>query len=80
MFCDLFVLDQCRYLYDLVPALPLFGTDLPLSLQMVLRICMDGIRRHGHCIALDLFKGSFLAGAFEGGFRSYSWPERAVLT
>jgi hypothetical protein len=79
MFCDLFVMDQCRYMYDLVPALPLFGRRLPLSLQLALRVCIDGIRRHGHCIGLDIFVGSFLAGAFEDGFRSYSWPKRVKM-
>ena len=79
MMSDVFVLDQCRYLYDLVPTLPLFGPELPNGVQFMLRICMDLIRRHTHSSCWDLYRGAARAAAGEAGFAIHSWPEREEL-
>lgn len=79
MMSDVFILDQCRYLYDMVPTLPLFGQELPNGLQFVLRICMDLIRRHTHNSCWDLYRGAALAAVGEEGFELHSWPERVVF-
>ncbi len=62
MYTDVFVLDQCRYMYDLVPTLALFGDGLPHTLQLQLRICMNLIRLHTHESCPCLYLGSALAG------------------
>jgi len=79
MMSDVFVLDQCRYLYDLVPTLPLFGPELPHGVQFILRICMDLIRRHTDRSCWDLYRGAALAAAGEAGFAIHRWPERVDL-
>jgi hypothetical protein len=72
MFTDTFVLDQARYLYDLLPTLPFFEESFPVPEQLVLRVCMDAIRRHAHFGCADLFQGSDLAAAGEEGFTYWS--------
>jgi hypothetical protein len=79
MLSDVFILDQCRYLYDMVPTLPLFGEELPFHLQLPIRICMSLIRRHTHESCWDLFWGSALAGTEVKGFSVHSWPAREIL-
>jgi len=80
MYSDVFILDQCRYLYDLVPTLPLFGSELPLGLQLLIRTCIDLVRRHTHRSCWDLFRGGALAGEGEEGFGNHTWPDRRELT
>lgn len=80
MLTDVFIMDQARYLYDLIPAIPLFGEELTLPLQMVIRVCMDGIRRHAHYSCPDLFRGCALAAIGEEGFRVHIPPDRKGVT
>jgi hypothetical protein len=79
MYTDVFVLDQCRYMYDLVPTLALFGDGLPDTLQLQLRICMNLIRLHTHESCPGLYRGAALAGMENKGFNIHPWPDREVL-
>jgi hypothetical protein len=79
MYTDVFVLDQCRYRYDLVLTLAMFGNHLPLDSQLQIRICMNLIRGHMQKSCWDLFRGSALAGAEVKGFGWHTWPERRVI-
>ena len=72
MFTDVFVFDQARYLYDLLPTLPFFDDPFPMPQQLVLRVCMDAVRRHSHFGCSDLFQGSDLATSGEEGFTYWS--------
>ena len=76
MFTDIMVLDKARYMYDLLPTLPLFDTDFSLSQQLVLRVCMDSLHRHCHYGCKDLFWGCALAGMGEEGFTFWLPPAR----
>jgi hypothetical protein len=79
MYTDVFSLDQCRYLYDLVPTLMLLGDGLPVGRQLQIRICMNLIRLHTHVSCEDLYCGSALASMGEG-FNVHRWPSRSSLT
>lgn len=79
MFTDVFVFDQARYLYDLLPTLPFFDDPFPMPQQLVLRVCMDAIRRHAHFGCPDLFQGSDLAASGEDGFTYWQPPKRACI-
>ena len=79
MYTDVFVLDQCRYMYDLVPTLAMFGDGLPHTLQLQLRICMNLIRLHTHESCRDLYRGSALAGMEIKEFNIHGWPDRELL-
>jgi hypothetical protein len=79
MFTDVFVFDQARYLYDLIPSVHLFGDQLPPSIQILSRVCMDGIRRHAHYGCPDLFRGCALAGIGENGYSVHIPPDRETV-
>jgi hypothetical protein len=79
MYIDVFVLDQCRYMYDLVPTLSMFGDHLPVDRQLQIRMCMNLIRLHTEGACWDLFHASALARAEIRDFPLYSWPERKVI-
>lgn len=79
MLSDVFVFDQCRYLYDLVPTLPLFGPEMPHWLQLIIRVSVDLIGRHTRCSCGDLYRGSALASDSEG-FPLHNWPIRSEQT
>ena len=78
MYTDVFVLDQCRYMYDLVPTLSMFGGSLPIERQFQIRICMSLIRRHLRESCFDLYHGSVLATGVEG-LSVFNWPRRTKL-
>lgn len=79
MFTDAFVLDQARYLYDLLPTLPFFSETFSIPQQLVLRVCMDAISRHSHYGCDDLFYGCALAASGEEGFQHWSPPARETI-
>jgi hypothetical protein len=76
MMSDVFVLDQCRYLYDLVPTLPLFGRELPFWIQLPICIYMDLIRRHTHTSCSESYRGAALASMGEKVVQTHWWPDR----
>ena len=79
MYSDVFILDQCRYMYDLVPTVSMFGDWLPFDRQFQIRICMSLIRLHLHESCWELFRGSALAGMDVRGFGVHAWPKRKVV-
>jgi hypothetical protein len=79
MYTDVFIFDQSRYLYDFVPSIPLFVSNMNRPRQIISRVCMDAIARHSFYDYSDLFKGSFLACLGEGGFSTYPWKDRELI-
>lgn len=79
MYCDVFILDQARYLYDSIPALPLFEEGLSVDLQMILRICVDGIARQSYEACDDIYKFGLLADDGELGYWQREFPARKTL-
>ena len=47
MFLDMFVFDECRYLYDWMPTIDNFLHSIEdIERQFVFRFALDGINRH----------------------------------
>lgn len=69
MYSDVFIFDQCRYLYDFVPPVDLMRTffDNPRR-QIIARCCIDAIKRKHFRINSNLFKWGFFEGAYEKRF------------
>ncbi len=80
MYLDVFVLDQARYFYDLVPTLPFLRDRLRFADQWILRVCMDGIFRHTSQVCDEWFFASTLAPWGTPGFKVYCLPEREQIT
>ncbi len=79
MYLDVFVLDQARYFYDLVPTLPLLVDQLRFPDQWILRVCMDGIFRHTAQVCGEWFYASTLAATGVPGFDFHDLPERETV-
>lgn len=79
MYLDVFVLDQARYFYDLVPTLPLLVDRLRFPDQWILRVCMDGISRHSAQVCGEWFYASTLAETGVPGFEFHDLPERETV-
>lgn len=79
MYLDVFVLDQARYCYDLVPTLPLLVDRLRFPDQWILRVCMDGIFRHTANVCSEWFYASTLAKMGIPGFEFHDLPERETV-
>ena len=63
MFSNIFIFDQCRYLYDFVPSIELIETFFSnLGNQVVIRSCIDGIRRNNCYLNNNFFKWGFIEG------------------
>jgi hypothetical protein len=80
MFVDSFTFDKCRSLYDWLPMIELFGTDLSnLERQILARICIDAIGgKQSGTILPNLYFGSNLIGRGEHNWAEFvdSLPER----
>ncbi len=79
MYLDVFVFDQARYFYDLVPTLPLLVDRLRFPDQWILRVCMDGIFRHTAQVCGEWFYASTLAEMGVPGFEFHDLPERETI-
>jgi len=63
MCLDIFTFDQCRALYDWLPMVEYYGSDLRvLERQIMARICMDSIKKHNLHILSKLYFGAALIG------------------
>ncbi len=79
MYSNVFVFDQCRYLYDFLPTLDLwesFFENYPN--QTIIRGCIDEIRRNHLYLNNSLFKWGFIEDV-HGQFGSSQLSERVNL-
>lgn len=70
MYANLFVFDQCRYLYDFVPTMeliPEFFTNL--HRQIIIRGCIDCIHRNHIELNKDLFLWGFIEDLYDDRFK-----------
>ncbi len=80
MYSDVFVFDQCRYLYDFLPTLDLwelFFQNLPK--QTIVRGCIDGMRRNHLQLNTSLFKWGFMEESYGKEFGQACLADRINL-
>jgi hypothetical protein len=66
MYSNVFVFDQCRYLYDFLPTPDLWESFFKnFANQTIIRGCIDGIRRNHIYLNSALFKWGFIEGISE---------------
>jgi len=59
MFLDMFVFDECRYLYDWMPTIDNFLYSIEdVERQFILRFALDGINRHTRWYFEEYFAGT----------------------
>ncbi|GAA0496959.1 hypothetical protein GCM10008986_24910 [Salinibacillus aidingensis] len=66
MYSDIFVFDQCRYLYNLIPSIDLFKEFFNENIQnqIKIRACIDLILRNHHDIDPQLFRGGSIESLY----------------
>ena len=79
MYLDVFIFDQARYFYDLVPTLPFISDCLGFGEQLTLRACMDSIFRHNYSVCREWFYAATLAEMGQPGFTFVDWPDRELI-
>lgn len=79
MFSNVFVFDQCRYLFDFAPSLDLFETFFErIENQFVVRACIDTIHRNHFVLNNKLFRWGFIEGIY-GEFGYGKMSERTNI-
>lgn len=78
MYSDVFILDQCRYLYDFLPTLELMEDffDNNIGEQIVIRCCIDGILRNHYNLNSHLLKGGFIESLHDERFPNSRLDDR----
>lgn len=79
MYSDVFVFDQCRYLYDFLPSVDLWASFFENKAnQTIMRGCIDEIRRNHLDLNSSLFKWGFIE-CMNDEFSSADLAERINL-
>jgi len=69
MFQDLFVFDDCRYLYDWMPTIDMFENSVTvLERQMILRFILDGLSKHRFYYNSEFLGGTAVVSNDKPGF------------
>jgi len=80
MYSDVFVFDQCRYLYDFLPTLDLWDSFFQnRANQIIVRGCIDGIRRNHLQLNGSLLKWGFIEGVYGTEFKHANLASRINL-
>jgi len=80
MFLDMHVLDECRYLYDWMPTIDLFGSGFDdIQRQLSFRFIQDGIRKHSRWMNPELFSGTAVIDQFTSGFEAVDPQSRIQI-
>jgi hypothetical protein len=80
MFSNVFIFDQCRYLYDYLPSPDLWSSFFENEAdQIIIRGCIDGIRRNHLALNSSLFKWGFIEGIYGEQFGAADLVERINL-
>lgn len=79
MFSNVFIFDQCRYLYDYLPTLDLWENYFEnYAHQTIIKGCIDGIHRNHLNLNSSLFTWGFMEDIY-GKFGAPSLPKRINL-
>lgn len=81
MYSDIFVFDQCRYLYDLLPSLELIESYFKDNIdeQIIMRCYIDGILRKHFPYNHNIFKWGFIESLYDQNFGYSILKERENL-
>ncbi|WP_054548824.1 MULTISPECIES: hypothetical protein [Lysinibacillus] len=81
MYSDIFVFDQCRYLYDLLPSLELIEDYFKDSIdeQIIIRCFIDGILRNHVAYNRNFFEFGFIESLYDDKYGYSLLKERENL-
>ncbi|MFF2092952.1 hypothetical protein [Paenibacillus sp. NPDC058174] len=77
MYTDMFVLDECRYIYDMLPTIDMINNRIEnLSSQMCYRFALDALDKNHIRYNTELFFGCAVVGCNNEGFEDRWFKER----
>ena len=81
MFLDMFVFDECRYLYDWMPTIDNFLHSIKdIERQFIFRFALDGINRHSRWYFKEYFAGTACVEKYgKKGFEYLTLKRRKYL-
>ena len=80
MFTDVWILDSCRYLYDMLPTIDMLINRLSDdSAQICYRLALDALDKNFIQYNHEFFWGSAVAGANLPDFKAREFPERQYI-
>lgn len=81
MYTDMLVLDECRYIYDMVPTMDMIlNTVDDLERQLLFRFVLDSLDKNLFYYNQEWFEGSAMIGIDEKGFEARELRPRINLT
>lgn len=80
MFLDMFVFDECRYIYDWMPTIDMFENGISdMDRQLILRFALDGLSKHNHWYNPEYLSGTAVISMDEKGFEVHELSERTII-
>lgn len=80
MFQDLFVFDECRYLYDWMPTLDMFENSVTvMERQLILRFVLDGLSKHRFYYNQEFLYGTAVVSNHVEGFEVKELQPRKLV-
>ncbi len=71
MFLDMFVFDECRYLYDWMPTSDMFLFGISdIERQLVYRFALDGVSKHRRWYNPEFFSGTAVVDQYTDNFEA----------
>lgn len=80
MYTDMFVMDECRYIYDMMPTIDMIeNTLLDIDYQLCYRFALDGLVKNQLNYNNELFFGNAIVGRDIKGFEESIFSERKTV-
>lgn len=80
MFMDMFVLDECRYVYDWMPTVDMIDHSLKnLDRELTFRFSLDAISKNRRWYHNNLFYGAAVVDQYEEGFEAKTLEPREYI-
>jgi hypothetical protein len=77
MFMDLFVFDECRYLYDWMPTIDMIGENLEnMEQKLSFRYILDALGKQNRWYQEEVFNGTAVIDMYTEGFSVKTFKER----
>ena len=80
MYMDMFVLDECRYLYDWMPTMDMLSKGLDnIERQLSYRFALDGVSKHSYLYNTEYFFGTSVVDVHIANFEAKEFSARKLI-
>ena len=80
MYLDMFVLDECRYLYDWMPTMDMLSNGFNnVERQLSYRFALDGVSKHSFSYNTEYFFGTSVVDIHTANFEPKKFSTRDII-